>query len=404
MKQIKYILKKLGLFNLVVSLYDWAILRFQTTEMILRIINESNPNQCFLFFPFFHTGGAEKVHLDICKSIANKKPWIIFTNASLDNSLLSEFQETGPIFELSNFIKRSYFLGNILIRVLIWKINKNPASITFGGNCLFYYKLIPQFKSTIFCFDLIHAFVHKGEVGAEYASLPVANRLQKRITINSKTKNDFKWLYAENGLPVELNERVSIIQNKVNVPERYKKKDSLDHLKIGFVSRNSPEKRVNLIGKMAQSLNKKRKANFYLIGPGLEDAIDSDDKKFCEFLGNITIQEELENWYDKIHILVLCSTREGMPMVIMEAMAHSAVCISTNVGGISEHVISGENGYLIDLSNDSKTVEDFVCSIEKLAENPILFEKLSQASFNHAKANFNPRVFDKAWNNQFMNF
>lgn len=397
METLKFLLKKLGLFSLVVSLYDYCILQLSTIKVIFAIIFKHNPKNTFLFFPYYHTGGAEKVHLDIARSISSNKPFIFFTNPSSDNSLLKEFENTGLSFDLSNFLKRNYTLGSLLKKTIIWKINSKPNAISFGGNCLFYYSLIPNLNQNVLCIDLIHAFVHKGEEGAEYTSLPVAPRLNKRITINSKTKKDFQWLYAENGLPDTLNEKVIVIQNMVFVPEHFQFKSPLNHINIAFVSRNSPEKRVHLVGKIAQKLKGIHNCSFYLIGPDLIEGIEPENRTSCHFLGNISDENELFKWYDQIHFLILCSTREGMPMVIMEAMAHSAVCISTNVGGISDHINSGVNGFLVHSQNEEEIVTEFVQTISKIAQDPKLFNNLSNESYMYAKTHFIKEVFEQSW-------
>jgi glycosyltransferase involved in cell wall biosynthesis len=397
MEILKNLLKKIGLYKWVVLLWDWSNLQLQTLKLIVLILTKPNQENTYLFFPFYHTGGAEKVHLDISKAISKQKPWIIFTNTSQDSSLLFEFQKNGPTFDLSYYFNRSYFLGICLKKALIYRINHSNRAITFGGNCLLYYKLVGKFNSSVTCIDLIHAFVHRGEIGAEYVSLPVADRLDKRITINSKTKKDFGWLYQENGLPEYLNDRISVIQNTVKVPEYYTNKIDIQTPQIAFVSRNSPEKRVELVGRIACELHKNFNIKIWLIGPGLENGIEPENRKFCNFVGNITEEQELKKWYEKIHILVLCSTREGMPMVIMEAMAHSAVCISTNVGGISDHIINGKNGFLIEWDDDSKVVEEFCKKTSQILFDPALFLKISQKSYSYAKTHFNPQLFEESW-------
>ena len=53
-------------------------------------------------------------------------------------------------------------------------------------------------------------------------------------------------------------------------------------------------------------------------------------------------------------------------MVIPEAMAQGAIPISTNVGGINEHITNFENGVLIDNSvNEDEIINQFVDIINK---------------------------------------
>jgi glycosyltransferase involved in cell wall biosynthesis len=48
-----------------------------------------------------------------------------------------------------------------------------------------------------------------------------------------------------------------------------------------------------------------------------------------------------------IDVFVLSSISEGLPLSVVEAMASSKPVVATNVGGLSELVISGENGFLV---------------------------------------------------------
>ena len=57
------------------------------------------------------------------------------------------------------------------------------------------------------------------------------------------------------------------------------------------------------------------------------------------------------------YVFVLPSISEGLPRVILEAMALAKPAIASNVGGISEVVKDGVNGFLIEPKNISKLVE-----------------------------------------------
>jgi len=66
-------------------------------------------------------------------------------------------------------------------------------------------------------------------------------------------------------------------------------------------------------------------------------------KHVC-FKGFVT---NAEQHYLQADLFVLCSYWEGLPLAILEAMRAGKPVIATNVGGVSEQVIDGVNGFLV---------------------------------------------------------
>ena len=64
----------------------------------------------------------------------------------------------------------------------------------------------------------------------------------------------------------------------------------------------------------------------------------------CHFLGNIT---GAGAYCELSDIFMLASEYEGLPMVIIEAMSHGCPVVASDVGGISEIVDNGKNGYVV---------------------------------------------------------
>jgi teichuronic acid biosynthesis glycosyltransferase TuaC len=65
-----------------------------------------------------------------------------------------------------------------------------------------------------------------------------------------------------------------------------------------------------------------------------------------QFLGTLT-QEKLKAYYGSVDALVLASSREGWPNVLLESMACGTPVIASNVGGIPEIVTAPEAGVLM---------------------------------------------------------
>jgi glycosyltransferase involved in cell wall biosynthesis len=64
--------------------------------------------------------------------------------------------------------------------------------------------------------------------------------------------------------------------------------------------------------------------------------------EYCGYVSG----EKKEEAYSNSDVFVLPSYAEGMPIVIMEALAKGCAIVSTNVGAIPE-VIGNENGYIV---------------------------------------------------------
>lgn len=79
------------------------------------------------------------------------------------------------------------------------------------------------------------------------------------------------------------------------------------------------------------------------------------------FAGGIDNQE-LRWWYSAADALVLCSSREGWPNVLLEAMACGVPAIATNVGGVPEIIMSPVAGRIM----ESRTPQALVDACQRL--------------------------------------
>ncbi|SEP29719.1 Glycosyltransferase involved in cell wall bisynthesis [Halogranum amylolyticum] len=129
-----------------------------------------------------------------------------------------------------------------------------------------------------------------------------------------------------------------------------------------------------------------------IVGTGtLEDEIRDYAKEvgvndLVEFTGWVS-EEELKDWYISSDFVVLPSIEaesgdtEGMPTVITEAFASQNPVIASDVGGVSDVVVDGENGYLV----KQKSATEIAAKISELLEEPEQRERLSENAFQSAE-------------------
>lgn len=123
-----------------------------------------------------------------------------------------------------------------------------------------------------------------------------------------------------------------------------------DALVFGSAGRLIDVKRFDLaIDAFAKIVLENADAHFVLAGDGPLDSglrARAAAQGVSEHFHFIGYQNDMNSFLNSIDVFVLCSDSEGMPNVILEAMALSRPCISTAVGGVPE--VLGDAGILIE--------------------------------------------------------
>ncbi len=114
-----------------------------------------------------------------------------------------------------------------------------------------------------------------------------------------------------------------------------------------------PLKRVPLIASFVCELAKERRVIWHHFGDGddsaVRSALASRPATLSPLLHGWVDNESLKAFYRENHVdlFVNFSTREGIPVSIMEALSFDIPVLATAVGGTPEAVINGESGLLI---------------------------------------------------------
>jgi glycosyltransferase involved in cell wall biosynthesis len=97
--------------------------------------------------------------------------------------------------------------------------------------------------------------------------------------------------------------------------------------------------------------------------------------------------------YESADVLLLTSSFEGLPIVVMQMMAYGKVVVSTAVNGIPDYIHHGENGLLIKAADESGIIKEGTAHIETLLQNPELRLVLGKRSREMAIAKFSKKTF-----------
>lgn len=353
----------------------------------------------FFFFPFFHTGGAEKVHAQIVLALADRRALIIFTRHSQNNAFLELFKASGhDIVDISRLSdNRAKYWNNLYYRGLFSgyiNAQKGPV-VVFNGHSNFAYKLSRWLRNDIHQIELIHSFNSFSAI-----RIPFIPYYEKTVMISRNRINDHLNQYTSLGVPERFRSRIEFIQNAIELPSiRSRKYVEPGKLRVMYVGRGTPEKRVQLAGLIARET---RRHGLNVIMTFVGDVghdLSEDNKLHDVYCGNVSDPEELGNLYrNSADVLLIPSSEEGLPLVMMEAMARGSVILATPVGDLPLHVRPGQNGFLFStVTDEQRIVREAIEFFALLIKDPKLLEKMSENNIEQAYSQYGLPTFDEQY-------
>jgi glycosyltransferase involved in cell wall biosynthesis len=179
-------------------------------------------------------------------------------------------------------------------------------------------------------------------------------------------------------LGIELEPRVAADEDRAEIRRRLG--IGPDRFVVGWLGRMTAVKRTaDLVDALVALRGRKVDACLLLVGDGADrTALELRAKELgvarhCYFLG---YQDDVGPWYAAIDAFALTSANEGTPVVVIEAMAAGRPVVATDVGGVSDVVRDGEDGFLVAPGDTGRMAE----RLARLAHDPGLRERLGAAA------------------------
>ena len=123
---------------------------------------------------------------------------------------------------------------------------------------------------------------------------------------------------------------------------------------VGYIGRMSREKGVlNLVEAISLICNQMNEVKFLLGGGGplleqvekeLTGLIAQDRTKVLDWIPH----NELPGYLNQMKLLVLPSHYEGLPTIVLEAMACGTPVLATRVGAVPDLIVDGETGFIME--------------------------------------------------------
>jgi glycosyltransferase involved in cell wall biosynthesis len=154
---------------------------------------------------------------------------------------------------------------------------------------------------------------------------------------------------------------VHAIPYGVDVPSALGLED--DAHPVLYAGRLSAEKNIDVIARATEGLPR------IIAGDGPLRSLLPDTLGFVS-------HEALSELYDRSAVVVLVSQMEGLPNVVLEAMAHGKTVIATPVGGIPTLIEDGRTGFLVPVG-DAAALR---ATIERVLADPELRARVGEAA------------------------
>lgn len=132
-------------------------------------------------------------------------------------------------------------------------------------------------------------------------------------------------------------------------------------LRFVFIGRYERRKGIEELNKVLKDLLGKEKFEFHFIGP-IPDKKRISSRQLI-YHGSIIDQSKIQKIIRSCDILVSPSFAEGMPTVILEAMASGLAVIATDVGAVSE-LVSAKTGWLVAAPKTKLLKAAFIASLK----------------------------------------
>jgi len=203
---------------------------------------------------------------------------------------------------------------------------------------------------------------------------------------------------------------ISMLTNKIDT-NKNPPQEKTNTFKIGIAGRLVPIKRIDLFIQIAQQMltsESPHKLSFHVYGDGPLRSKLEELSKQLKIDTQITFEGHCENIHQKIQeldLLLLTSDHEGLPMVLLEAMALKTPIISHSVGGIT-HLLKSNTcdqntcGLLV----DRQETEGYIKLIQRMLNDTELYTNISNCAYSRVKNFYSAETNAKNYYNTYLKY
>lgn len=390
---------EVGLEDLVIS----EKLISRATELVAICSNKKGGVKMNILYPIIDgevTGGNMICFRLIEEAI--KRGWKVFVNSPTEGKFTKKLRDKGvTIFNIE--INRTFRLDKVLkMARIIWKesIDIIHSHTPLPGTVLC--RIAGKISNTpVITHEHGLSPLNKNILIKHYQlflNLITAKLCDRIIAVSNSTKSGL----LKRGISED---KVSVIYNGISIKSNHKNPPTNNIKKIyknlgltsssflvGLVGRIDDTKGQNILIEAASKIVRKfPKTYFIIVGEDFQGGIYinklknlSNKLNICDHIFFPGYRDDVKILMDAFDLFVLPSSAEGLPVVILEAMAAATPVIATSVGGNNEIVLDGETGTII----PPKDPEALARAIIYHLENPEISRRMGKKGYERVKKHF----------------
>lgn len=193
----------------------------------------------------------------------------------------------------------------------------------------------------------------------------------------------------------------TINYNGININDNFDKKTN-NIINIGFIGELRKEKGPDIFIQTILDFNKENNPKIFghMYGSGIEEKNlknKINQNSNIKMYGNVSdVNSRLSN----IDVLIVSSRFESLGYVILEAINHGVLVICSGVGGTSEIIIDGYNGFIV----SENIASNYIHTIERLRKHTEdELDLIRNNAFTSIKAKFNEDLMKSNLNKVYKN-
>ena len=329
------------------SVFRWPLADVETA--LSGLPAENGPRTALFLLPFLAVGGAERLLFDLLAGLRDRYRLLVATvephRPELGQTVDRCRQLTPHVYTLGDWLPREAHPGALRHLVRRWQVE---SLLSWNGTVAFY-DLLPELRRRKATPRILAQLYNHAGGWMDRTGPRTVREVDVHLAVNRRIADE---LVARGAAP----ESVRTIHHAVDVPQplpeaertrrRAERRRQLglpeEAVVVGTFVRMHRQKRPLDVVRLARRMEGSG-VHFLLVGGGPLDAILDRElgRRPMPHLIRLPMTDDPLPLYDAVDLVLLTSSYEGLPVLLLDGLARGIPCVATAVGEVPELLADG---------------------------------------------------------------